>query len=228
MHRAELITNLTALVGGYQSTHTVRVAVNGPDAAGKSTLADELATTLRQAGRPALRISFDDFPRPRQERYRRGALSAEGYFRDSFDYDALRRLVLDPLGPTGDGRYQRVLMDFETETPYQGPAETAPPNAVLLVDGVFLLTDELRPSWELSVFVDIAPAETLRRALVRDVKLFGTPPDVVRERYMHRYLPGQQLYRIAAKPTQTADVVIENDDPDSPVITKWPQLGAGA
>jgi uridine kinase len=219
--RAELVARLAHLVSEHAVTHTMRVAVNGPDAAGKTTLADELAVKLRQTGRSALRVSFDDFHRPRHERYQRGPLSAEGYFRDCFDFSALRRLVLQPLGPDGDGRFQPALRDYRTEALYQQPAQVAPVRSVLVVDGVFLLTDELRDCWDLSLFLDVSPAETLHRALVRDTDLFGSPA-AVRDRYQHRYLPGQQLYRTAVRPTQVADVVIDYEDPDSPVIKKWP------
>lgn len=190
MTRAELVARLAGLLSERTPAPTLRVAVDGPDAAGKTTLADELAAALR---RPALRVSIDDFHRPREERYARGPLSPEGYVHDCFDFPALRRVVLAP----------------------------APAGAVLVVDGVFLLSDELRDCWDVTLFLDVGPAETLRRALVRDTDLFGSEA-AVRERYEHRYLPGQRLYRAVVGPTEVADVVVDNDDPAAPVIRKWP------
>lgn len=231
MQRTELVTRLTELVTAHELPHPVRVAVDGPAAAGKTTLADELAGAIRASGRPALRVSVDDFHHPERRRRRRGSLSPEGYLRDAFDHPALRRLVLDPLGPAGNGRYRPAVWDLESDSPVTGPVLTAPPNSVLLVDGVFLLADELRDSWDLVVFVEVTPAESLRRALARDVRLFGSA-DVVRERYARRYLPGQQMYHAEARPTVAAHVVIRNDDPNSPSIRKWPRGtgdgGAGA
>jgi uridine kinase len=66
-----------------------RVAVDGVDAAGKTTLADELARLL-----PAERLCADDFLRPPEERYRQGRYSPLGYYEDSFDHGRLRRAVL--------------------------------------------------------------------------------------------------------------------------------------
>ncbi|HEX9415079.1 MAG TPA: hypothetical protein VF895_00060 [Gaiellaceae bacterium] len=66
-----------------------RVAVDGVDAAGKTTLAGELARRLGAA-----RLSADEFLRPPEERYRRGRESPEGYYLDSFDHDRLREAVL--------------------------------------------------------------------------------------------------------------------------------------
>ena len=62
------------------------VAFDGPDAAGKTTLADRVA---RRLGQPVIRAGADGFHQPRQVRYQRGDRSAEGYYRDSFDYPAI-------------------------------------------------------------------------------------------------------------------------------------------
>jgi uridine kinase len=70
--------------------HPARVAVDGVDAAGKTTLADELAARLDGAAR----LSADDFLRPPEERYRQGRESAKGFYDDSFDHERLRAAVL--------------------------------------------------------------------------------------------------------------------------------------
>ena len=77
----------------------VRVAVDGPDGAGKTIFADELATAIRDSGRPAIRVSLDDFHNVRAVRYRRGQHSPDGCWLDSYNYDRFIAYVLDPLGP---------------------------------------------------------------------------------------------------------------------------------
>jgi uridine kinase len=215
-----MVRRLAALLAGRRVLHTLRVAIDGPDAAGKTTLATELAAALSVLGRPVVRVSADGFHRPRAERRRRGSLSPDGYFLDAFDHVAMRRLALDPLGPRGDGRYRPAVHDLGADVPDEGPCQEAPPGAVLLFDGVFLLREELRPCWELSVRLEVTPEESLRRALVRDAALFGSEA-AVRERYLRRYQPGQELYRAAARPAEVADVVIDNEDPPRPVIVRW-------
>jgi uridine kinase len=187
-----MIDALAHLVAAPQVT---RVAIDGPDAAGKTTLAGRLARALAGV-RPVVQAGIDGFHQPREVRHRRGSLSPEGYYWDSFDYAAVRAQVLEPF-------------------------EHAEPGAVLLFEGVFLLRPELRDHWDLSVFVDVSPAESLRRALTRDLELFGDEA-TVRERYEKRYFPGQRLYRAAASPETAADVVIDNDDPARPRVLKWP------
>jgi thymidylate kinase len=65
----------------------------------------------------------------------------------------------------------------------------------------------------LSVYLDVPPGETLRRALVRDE---GDPADI-EQRYRERYLPAQELYRAQVDPVARAHVVLDNTDPAAPV-----------
>lgn len=222
--RPEIVARLADLIAARRPERVLRVAIDGPDAAGKTTLAGELAAAITGRGRPVIRVGIDGFHRPRAIRQQRGPLSAEGYFLDSFDYAALRHYVLDPLGPGGDGRYKAAVFDFRTDTPHDQPFEQAASNAVLLMDGVFLLRGDLRSSWDLTVYVEVSPQESVRRALERDLPLFGSR-EVVEDRYRHRYLPGQELYRSTAHPVDAADVVISNEDPAGPTIVKWPAGG---
>jgi uridine kinase len=115
------------------------VAVDGADAAGKTTLADEPALGLQACGRTVIRASIDGFHRPREERYRRGEDSPEGYYEDSFDYAKLRLVLLDPLGPGGDRAFRSAVFDFAADTPQREAVATASDDDVLVFDGVFLL-----------------------------------------------------------------------------------------
>jgi uridine kinase len=188
MSRAALVERMAGLIAAVQRSRPVRVAIDGPDAAGKTTLADELAPALRVRGRTVIRASIDGFHRPRAERYRRGEDSAQGYYEDSFDHAALRQELLDPPGPGGTRRYRRAVFDFRLDARQAAPSMIAPEDAVLIFDGVFLLRPELIESWDLTVVVAVSFDETLRRALDRDVALFGSREEVER-RYRSRYVP---------------------------------------
>lgn len=220
--RGELLEDLAAAVGSVRSPHPVRVAIDGPDAAGKTTLADELAVVLRARGREVIRASIDGFHLPRVRRYRRGQYSAEGCYHDTYDYDALRRVLLDPLGPGGDLGFRRAVFDHLTDTALSEPAATAPAHAVLLFDGVFLLRPELIDRWDLRIFVSVALDEVLSPARARDQALFGTIDEVER-RYRDRYIPAQQLYLASAHPTQHADMIVRNDEPHRPTWESRPR-----
>jgi len=213
--RGELLDRLAAAIESVTTSRPLRVAVDGPPAAGKTTLADELAQLLRDRGRDVIRASAEGFHWPRAQRYRHGEFSPESNYHDAFDYDTLRRVLLDPLGPDGDRRYRQAVYDIDTDTAMSPPVRTAPADAVLLVDGVFLLRPELIGRWDLSIFVSAAFEQILGRARIRDLARLGSTAEVER-RFRTRYIPAQRLYFAAARPVDHADIVVHNDEPVRP------------
>ena len=135
---------------------------------GKTTLADELAAALRAQGRDVIRATIEGLLFPRARRYRRGEYSPEGCYLDTHDYGSLNRVLLDPLGPGGDRRFQEAVYDPSTDTALSPPVTTAPANAVLVFDGVFLLRPELMDRWDLRIFVSTPFEATVARALIRE------------------------------------------------------------
>jgi uridine kinase len=167
---------------------------------------------------PAFRVCQNTSRGPRRaarERYRRGEDSPEGCYHDSFDFDALHRVLLDPLGPDGDRRFQQAVYDRDTDTALSPPVTTAAADAVLLFDGVFLLRPELIDRWDVRIFVAAAFEETLARARIRDLAPLGSAARV-EQRFRNRYLPSQQHYFDTVRPTDLADIVVRNDEPDRP------------
>jgi len=218
-HRATALRTLAEAIIRIDLRHHIRVAIDGPDAAGKTTLGDELAALIQATGRPVIRASVDGFHRPRVARLTRGTESPEGYYRDSFDYPALHEVLLTPLGPGGHRRYRRAVFDHPTDSPLPYATEYAPHDAVLLFDGVFLLRPELIDAWDFRIFVTVPFEETVRRAVLRDRDLFGSEA-IVRQRYAERYLPGQRIYLEEVRPESLADVMVDNADPQAPQL-RW-------
>ncbi len=219
MTRHELIHNLSQQIATIQRPHPIRIAIDGVDNAGKTTLADELGQELRKSDRPVIRASIDGFHRPRHKRYRQGNLSPEGYFYDSFDLDVLKEKLLKPLGPAGDLCYATATFDFRRDMRVKMIMQKAEPDAVLLFDGVFLLRPELNASWDFRIFLQISFKTSLQRAQQRDIELFGSI-EQIRKRYMNRYIPGQRIYLKTAQPESKADIVIDYNDPSNPKMLK--------
>jgi uridine kinase len=212
--RDEMLGRLAEAVGSVTLAHPTRVAIDGPPAAGKTTLADELAGVLRAQGRDVIRATIDDFLVPRAQRYPRGEYSAEGCYFDAHDRDALNRVLLDPLGPGGDRRFQRAVYDRTTDTVLSPPVTTAPSDAVLLFDGVFLMRPELIDRWDLRILVSTALDTTMDRAVVRERRVSSRAE--VERRWRERYIPSQQFYFATVRPTDHADIIVHNDEPQRP------------
>jgi uridine kinase len=202
------------------------VAIDGIDAAGKTTMADELAELLERAGVAVLRASIDGFHHPASVRHHRSEeRPGQSYYEDSFDYRALRSLLLDPLAPDGDHIVRTRVFNFRIDLPIEDAPIRVEPGTVLLFDGVFLLRPELEGCWDLSVFVQVNPEVSLQRAAKRDVALFGTS-DATERRYRERYLPGQELYMSLVHPEQRAEILIDNNNLAAPILLRIPPAWA--
>jgi uridine kinase len=213
--RDEVLGRLAEAVGSGTVGHPTRVAVDGPPAAGKTTLADELAAVLRRQGGDVIRATIDDFLFPRAQRYPRGEYSAEGCYFDAHDYDALNRVLLDPLGPGGDRRFRHAVYDHTADATLSPPVATAPADAVLIFDGVFLMRPELIDRWDLRIFVSAALEKTVDRAVIRERQVSSRAE--VERRWRERYIPSQQFYFARVRPADQVDFIVHNDEPQHPV-----------
>ena len=215
MSCAEVIEILAGRIAALERPHPIRVAIDGVDAAGKTTLADNLVAPLEKRGCQVIRAGLDGFHHPRKRRYRRGEDSPDGYFLDAFNFDLVKSTLLNPLGPGGNYRYRTACFDFQMDTPVMAPWQAAPLHAILLFDGVFLLRSELAPFWDYKIFVKVAFETVLERAVERDQNLFGSS-QMVLQRYVKRYIPAQRRYLRECTPEILADVVFVNDNYEDP------------
>ncbi|WP_164201695.1 uridine kinase [[Micrococcus luteus] ATCC 49442] len=195
------------------------IAVDGVDGSGKSTFATDLAAVIHAV--TVIVIHADDFLNLRAVRHRRGRDSPEGFWLDTYDYEALHRDVLVPLGRGGNGCYRPAAFDHRQDVRLSPPPLQAPQNAVVIVEGMFLHRDGLAEQWDFSCFLDVPFTETARRMAVRD----GSHPDPDHES-MRRYVGGQRLYFEADQPWQRATRVVDNTRPAVPRILSAGEVDA--
>jgi uridine kinase len=212
MKRSELLNLVTERVIREHWDEPYLVAIDGVDAAGKSILAGELATELRDRGIPVSEASVDGYHNSRAVRMVRGRDSPEGFYRDSFNLESLKEHLLDPF--KAGGEYRLHMFDYRVDSPDPSMLYEFKPSTVLVFDGVFSLRPELKGYWDLSIYLSISEGESLRRGVQRDP---GNKEELSR-RYMARYIPGQRLYKEEAKPEESADIIVDNNDPSNPEI----------
>jgi uridine kinase len=123
-------------------------------------------------------------------------------------------VLLDPLGPGGDRRFRYAVYDRTADTVMSPPVMTAPADAVLVFDGVFLMRPELIERWDLRIFVSTALEKTVDRAAIRERRVSSRAE--IERRWRERYIPSQQLYLATARPTDHVDVIVHNDEPQQP------------
>ncbi len=213
--RQQVLETLAAHILKTPSPSVLRVAIDGVDGAGKTTFADELEPLLTASGRNIIRASVDGFHHLKNVRYRLGRGSPEGFYRDSYDYEVFKRVLLEPLSPGGSGRYRTAVYDVETETPVAVPERQAEPGAILLIDGMFLHRPELRGYWNVSVWLDVPFEVSIPRGAQRGT---GSPdPDAPQNR---RYVEGQKLYLDESTPQRYATFAVDNTDLNAPYLVK--------
>lgn len=161
-------------------------------AADAGPFADGLAAVFAEDDAAVFRASLADFRRPRLEREARGADSAVGRYRDTYDLSTLRRVLLDPFRLGGSTGFQLAAFDALRDAPVESDWVTAPRDAVLVVDGEFLLRPELRGAWNWSLWLQL-PAE---------------PDELARE--------AQALYEREAQPRIAASALVDASDPEHP------------
>ena len=215
--RLELLQSLARTILETSSPFVLRVAIDGVDGAGKTHFAAELAAVLESSGRPIIRASVDGFHNPSAVRYGRGRGSPEGFYRDSYDYDALKTNLLEPLSPGGSGLYRTAVYDVALERPVNAPEKRAEVGAILIFDGIFLHRPEVRGYWDVSVWLEVPFRVSIPRGAARG-ESFGSPdPDATSN---VRYVEGQRLYQAEVQPERHATFIIDNSDLNAPFFIR--------
>jgi uridine kinase len=221
MKQEALITEISKIITQILAQHPLRVAVDGVDASGKTVFADALSEALTFTQRQVIRASVDGFHHPKAIRRQKGPLSPEGFYRDSYNYPALIENLLAPLSPGGDRHYRTAVFDLYGDRPIQTPWQTAEKDAILIVDGIFLLRETLLPYWDFKIYLHTDFIHSVPRGVARDQRLLGSKEEA-NLRYQQRYVPGQKIYLAEARPLDKADILIDNNILDNPEIIHRP------
>lgn len=187
----------------------ILVAVDGIGASGKSLFAASCRPHIVK--RPVVVDHVDDFFNPPDIRHARGRFSPEGFWLDTYNYDALIGDALAPLSADGSGRYRSASFNRETGVEDEAPERQAPGNAVVIVEGAFLHRPELVGFWDFSIFLDVPFDEAKQRM---NQRAGHDLPDTL----LQRYFNAQRIYFRAAMPWERASIVIDNHDFREPRI----------
>jgi uridine kinase len=95
----------------------------------------------------------------------------------------------------------------------------ASPGVALILDGLFLHRQELRDTWDFSIFLDAPFEVTIPRGAVRGPGWGGSPDPTASSN--QRYIEGQGIYLRQDEPQARANVVIDYSDLTAPVVKAW-------
>jgi hypothetical protein len=135
------------------------LAVDGADAAAPVELGRRIVAALAAQGRSAAVVSVHDFVRPASLRMEYGRDDEWSYRTAWFDYEAMRREILDAL--RGQGRWLPALWDEERDRSARAAIRAAQADLVLVLAGPMLLGRGL--DFDLAIRLELSEQAALRR-----------------------------------------------------------------
>jgi uridine kinase len=165
------------------------VAIDGYGGSGKSTLARQLAAGWANA----VVIEIDDFYRPVSERVDRPKVHGLNWDRERLVVE-----VLEPLASGRAGRYQRYDWDQDRLAEWHD----VPADAVVLVEGVYSTSEQLRRYFDYTIWVDCPYEVRLRRGVERD-------GEAMRSVWVDQWMPAEHRYVEAEHPDERANLVLD-------------------
>lgn len=174
------------------------VAVDGRHGAGQQSFAEGLADALTAQGATVFCARIDDFFRPRADREREGWFDGVAHYREAYDYSLLRRVLVDPFHTGGSTGFVLTGFDEVRDQPvFQPKWMSAGPDAILIVEGVFLLRPELSGMWNYSIWL-------------------STPATESDEPEKARNIAADESYLAKVSPGEIATAIVDNQDPQAP------------
>ncbi len=168
-----------------RSSGVTVVAVDGPGAAGKSTIAARLSARLELS-----LVHTDDFFRPATP-----AVQARGALADYYDLVRLRTEALAPLRSGNDA----VFLPFDWDTGALSPGKVRlAPKDLVLVEGVCSAAPELADLVDKAIYVDTPEPERLRR-----LRRLVAPED-----WDEQWLRAEREYFAVVRPPGSFDLVV--------------------
>ena len=163
------------------------VAIDGPLRSGKTVFADDLAEVLRERGHRVFRASMERFHRSRAAQDEYGDDTPQRYYGYGFDESALRRVLVEPFRMGGSTAFVTAVFDPTRDAWIAPKWITGPADAILVLDGRFVLRPRLADLWDVRIALD------------------GDPVD-----------PADVVAYAEADPRLVASAVIDDRDPEHP------------
>lgn len=135
------------------------VAVTGPAGSEVSGFADDLRDVFREREHTVFRAHLSDFHRSREAQSAFGPDTPERYVRYGFDESALIRSLVEPFRLGGSAAFVTRVLDPARDAWVEPRWLTGPEDAILVLDGRFLLRDRLSRLWDYRIAIDGEPTD---------------------------------------------------------------------
>jgi uridine kinase len=203
----DLVRAVVSTRAGVPLGRSALVALSGIDASGKGFVARRLAERLEDIGLNTATLGVDPWLNLPQRRFA-SADPGPHFYAHAIRFDEMfARLVL-PLRDTRAVAVEAELAE-ETATEFVRGRYALHDVDVILLEGIFLLKRELRPHYDLALWIDCSFETALERAVARAQEGLA-PADTIRA-YRTIYFPAQRVHIERDDPVAAADLVVPND-----------------
>ena len=118
---------------------------------------------LRERDLDVFRASVEDFHRSREAQSDFGPDTPARYYGYGIDESALKRSLVEPFRMAGSTAFVTRAFDLVRDAWVEPKWRTGPADAILVLDGRFLLRDRLRDLWDFAIAVDGDPLDAADR-----------------------------------------------------------------
>ena len=174
---------LNKIEGIHKNKEPVLVAIDGVGGSGKTTLAQQLHTRLKNS----TIIQLDDFYSPKLKQV---------------DIERLKNQVLIPLYSHEEAKYQ--IYEWKTDSYSSG--HTLLPKGLIIFEGVFSLDKEIRNFYDYKIWIDYPADLGFKRGVNRDIKRDGIDNS---DKWKNIWMPLEEQYRNQQHPEKYADYSID-------------------
>lgn len=157
---------------------TLLIGIDGCGGAGKSALAKQIRRNLPDAAI----VEMDDF-----------------YFRNGFDWQRLKRQVLEPLSLNIAAKYQRY--DWQTEKLAEWRKIEV--GGTVIIEGIYSTRTELADFYDYKIWIECPREIRLARGIERD-------GEAMRGKWENEWMPDEDFYAITDNPKQRADLIVKS------------------
>jgi len=189
------------------ASRALLVALSGIDGSGKGFVADRAARALEARGVGVAGFNVDGWLNLPAVRFDPRDPAAH-FYAHAIRFDAMFEELVLPLR-----RDRRIHLEAdaaeETATHFHKRLYAFENVDVILVEGIYLLKQELRPRYDLTLWLDCSFETALERALSRGQE--GLSADATRHAYETIYFPAQKIHFRRDAPREHADHVLSND-----------------
>jgi uridine kinase len=186
---------------------------------GKTIFCKKLTEYLNNNGQKAIQVTIDGYHNSKEIRYKQGRDSAKGYYEDAYNETAFIENILKS-SQKEQPFYIEQIHDLETDEQINPIRKELTDKHIILTDGAYIFKKIYREHWDLKIYLQTDFNTALKRGIQRDLVLLGGLKST-KEKYDNRYHKASKMYIEENKPTEFADIIIDNTEFENLKLLKY-------